>query len=157
MLDPLTGLHNRRFAQERLSAELARATRNGSSLTVLMLDLDDLKRVNDRYGHPVGDFALQRFAKRLSGAIRGSDLAARVGGDEFVALLPECDHRQVQAVLRRLAALEMEIDNEIIPLRFSAGWTEHRAGETPDELIQHADRALYVEKQNRKTGSVPVG
>jgi diguanylate cyclase (GGDEF)-like protein len=118
MVDSLTGLHNRRFAEERLSAEISRATRSGSSLTVMMLDLDNLKRVNDRYGHPGGDCALKKFAERLAGAIRGSDLAARVGGDEFVVLLPECNHRQIHGVLSRLTPLDFKIDEENIPLGF---------------------------------------
>ena len=156
MVDSLTGLHNRRFAEERLAAEIARATRNGNSLTLMMLDLDDFKRINDRYGHVGGDSALKGFAERLSSAIRGSDLAARVGGDEFVVLLPECNHRQIHGVLGRLAHLEVKIEKENVPLKFSAGWTEHRAGETPAEVMQRADRALYVEKQNRKTEIRPV-
>jgi len=73
MLDPLTGLHNRRFAQERLSAEIARSERKRQPLTVLMLDLDNFKQLNDRYGHPVGDLVLRGFAERLTIAIRGSD------------------------------------------------------------------------------------
>src|ERR1700677_801667 len=93
MLDPLTGLHNRRYAQERLDVEIARAQRYQDSLTVLMIDLDDFKQVNDHYGHPTGDLALALFAERLRGAIRGSDLAVRVGGDEFEVLLPKCTDR----------------------------------------------------------------
>ncbi len=90
MLDPLTGLHNRRFAQERLVAEMARSGRHGHPLTVLMIDLDGFKQINDRYGHWGGDLVLKEFAQRLCRAIRGSDLAIRLGGDEFVVLLPEC-------------------------------------------------------------------
>ena len=94
MLDPLTGLHNRRFAEERLTAESARAQRHSHSLTVLMLDLDDFKQLNDRYGHFAGDLALKEFAHRLGKAIRGSDLAVRIGGDEFMVILPECQFGQ---------------------------------------------------------------
>ncbi len=156
MLDPLTGLHNRRYAQDRLVAEISRAQRLKTSLTVLMLDLDDLKVINDRWGHGTGDLALKKFGERLSRATRASDLAVRIGGDEFVALLPECDPQQVQHVLDRLSGLSVQVDGERISFRFSAGWTDYRPGETPEQLLERADHALYVEKQNRKNQAVPV-
>jgi diguanylate cyclase (GGDEF)-like protein len=156
MLDPLTGLHNRRFAQARLATEISRAQRYKSSLTVVMLDLDDFKQLNDRYGHLIGDSALKIFAERLSTAIRGSDLAVRIGGDEFVVLLPECNPGQVQAVLGRLPPLEIEVESKQIPFAFSAGWTEYREGETPEQLLQRADNALYAEKKVRKNRLHPV-
>jgi diguanylate cyclase (GGDEF)-like protein len=156
MLDPLTGLHNRRYAEERLAAEIARAQRYGSSLTVLMMDLDNFKGLNDRHGHLVGDSALKIFAQRLRTAIRGTDLAVRIGGDEFIVLLPECRLGQVQAVLNRLAKLGIEIDGEKVSFAFSAGWTEYRTGETPEQLLQRADDLLYAEKQNRKKQAQPV-
>jgi diguanylate cyclase (GGDEF)-like protein len=156
MLDPLTGLHNRRYAQERLVAEISRAHRYKSCLTVLMLDLDDFKKLNDLYGHPMGDAALKIFAARLSAAIRGSDLAVRIGGDEFVVLLPECNPGQVQVVLGRLSPLKIEVEDKQIRFAFSAGWTEYQVGETPEQLLQRADNALYVEKKIRKNQLYPV-
>jgi diguanylate cyclase (GGDEF)-like protein len=156
MLDPLTGLHNRRYAQDRLLTETARAQRLKTSLTVLMMDVDDLKQINDRWGHAAGDLALKSFGERLGKAIRGSDLAVRIGGDEFVVLLPECDSDQVQCVLARLAGLEVALESDKIAFRFSAGWTDYKAGETPEELLERADHALYNEKQSRKTNAVPV-
>jgi diguanylate cyclase (GGDEF)-like protein len=156
MLDPLTELHNRRYAQDRLVADIARAQRHKSPLTVLMLDLDELKRINDSWGHAAGDLVLKTFGDRLSKAIRGSDLAARVGGDEFVVLLPECDPDQLQHVLDRLSALEVQVEAQKIPFRFSAGWTNYRMGETPEQFLERADHALYVEKQSRKNQAVPV-
>lgn len=156
MLDPLTGLHNRRYAQDRLVADIARAQRHKSSLTVLMVDLDELKRINDNWGHAAGDLVLKTFGDRLSKAIRGSDLAARVGGDEFVVLLPECDPHQVQLVLDRLDALEVQFEAQKIQFRFSGGWTDYRMGETPEQFLERADHALYVEKQSRKNQAVPV-
>jgi diguanylate cyclase (GGDEF)-like protein len=156
MLDPLTGLHNRRYAQDRLVAEISRAQRLKSSLTVLMMDLDDLKKINDRWGHATGDLALKIFGERLGKAIRGSDLAVRIGGDEFVVLLPECDPQQVQCVLGRLSGLEVQVEAKKISFQFSAGWTDYRPGETPERLLERADEALYVEKQNRKNQAIPV-
>lgn len=156
MLDPLTGLHNRRYAQDRLIAEISRAQRLKSSLTVLMMDLDELKKINDRWGHAAGDLVLKTFGDRLSRAIRGSDLAVRIGGDEFVVLLPECDPGQVQHILSRLSSLEVEVGAQRISFRFSAGWTDYQAGETPEQFFERADQALYLEKQSRKSQAVPV-
>src|SRR5207237_4051929 len=90
MIDPLTGLYNRRYAEQRLSAEVARSARRGHPLTILSLDLNNFKEINDTYGHPAGDLVLQEFAAHLNKVIRGSDLAVRLGGDEFLVLLPDC-------------------------------------------------------------------
>jgi two-component system cell cycle response regulator len=156
MVEPLTGLHNRRYAQDCLVAEMARAQRQKSSLTVLMIDVDDLKRINDRWGHAAGDLVLKTLAARLDKAIRGSDLAVRIGGDEFLILLPECDRSQVQFVLERLSALEVQIETQNISFCFSAGCADYQPGETAEDLLKRADDALYVEKQNRKNQAVPV-
>jgi diguanylate cyclase (GGDEF)-like protein len=155
MRDPLTGLHNRRFAQERLAAEISRAQRHGDSLTVLVLDLDEFKQLNDRYGHLAGDVALKEFAQRLTSAIRGSDLAVRIGGDEFLVLLPECQPGQVQHVLARLTPMEIDLDGKKASLTFSAGWTDYQPGELPEELFKRADDALYVDK-HQKNHAQPV-
>jgi diguanylate cyclase (GGDEF)-like protein len=149
MLDPLTDLHNRRFAEERLAAEVIRSQRHGHSLAVLMLDLNDFKQINDRYGHFAGDLALKEFASRLIKAIRGSDLAVRIGGDEFLVILPECQFGQVQQVLARLKPLEINLHGKKISFSFSAGWTDYQPGEPPEELLERADAALYVEKHHK--------
>jgi diguanylate cyclase (GGDEF)-like protein len=151
MLDPLTGLHNRRYVQERLEVEIGRVHRYGSSLTILTLDLDGLKEINDRHGHLGGDLALKALADRLTRAIRGSDLAVRMGGDEFVVLLPECRLGQVQSILARLSPLEIELRGEKIRFACSAGWTEYRTGEPSVQVLERADHALYAEKRVRKT------
>jgi diguanylate cyclase (GGDEF)-like protein len=156
MVDPLTGLHNRRYAQERLLAEMSRAERMKTTLTVLMLDLDELKKLNDRHGHAAGDLALKTFGERLSRAIRGSDLAVRIGGDEFVVLLPECDTQQVRLVLERLTNLSIDTESGKAEFRYSAGFTDYKYGETQEELLDRADHALYTEKQARKNAAVPV-
>jgi len=155
-LDPLTDLHDGRYVQERLAAEIARAQRHQSSLTVLTLDLNDFKRINNRYGYPAGNLALQRFAKRLSSAIRASDLAVRMSGDEFVVLLPECKLGQIQAVLNRLSPLEIEVEGSKVSFALWAGWAEYRVGGTPEQLLQRADHSLCVDKQNRKREPQPV-
>ena len=151
MFDPLTGLYNRRFAEPCIEAEVLRSRRNGTPLTLLMLDLDGFKQINDRHGHAAGDVALQAVAERLRKAVRGSDLAARMGGDEFLLLLPECDLGQLWHVLARLTPFEIEVGGQKIPVTFSAGWKQCESGESYKELLEGADRALYEKK--RTSGS----
>jgi len=151
MFDPLTGLYNRRFAEPCIEAEVLRSRRNRTPLTLLMLDLDGFKQINDRYGHAAGDVALQAVAERLRKAVRGSDLAARMGGDEFLLLLPECDLGQLWHVLARLTPFEIEVGGQKIPVTFSAGWKQCESGESYKELLEGADRALYEKK--RTSGS----
>src|SRR5882762_1543572 len=154
MVDPLTGLYNRRFAEQRLAAEVARSERKGHPLTVLTVDLNHFKQINDTYGHPAGDQVLQEFAARLNHVIRGSDLAVRLGGDEFLVLLPECTLEQLQLVLGRLGSLEVNWQGQKIPVSFSAGWKEYEMGDRPEELLACADQALYARKRaSRETPS----
>jgi diguanylate cyclase (GGDEF)-like protein len=149
-LDQLTGLYNRRSGEQRLAQEISRAQRHGRPLTVLLMDLDGLKQVNDRHGHAAGDTVLKGFADRLQRAIRGSDLAVRLGGDEFMALLPECRAEEVRHVLARLEGLEFEFDDQKLRLQYSRGWTDYAPGETPQELLKRADGALYENKRAGK-------
>lgn len=150
MIDPLTGLYNRRFAEQRLAAEVARSERRGHPLTVLTLDLNDFKAINDTHGHPAGDQVLQEFASRLNKVIRGSDLAVRLGGDEFLVLLPECSLDQLKLVLERLGSFEIEWQGHRIPVNFSAGWKHFEKGNRPEELLAGADQALYASKRVMK-------
>jgi two-component system cell cycle response regulator len=149
-LDPLTGLHNRRSGEERLAEEMSRAGRYDRPLTILLFDIDGLKQVNDRLGHLAGDQVIKYFAERLRKAIRGSDLAIRLGGDEFLVLLPECTVDQVQHVLGRLCAMRIDFDGHRILLTFSAGWSLYTPGELPHQLIKRADAALYASKRAGK-------
>jgi diguanylate cyclase (GGDEF)-like protein len=155
-LDQLTGLYNRRSGEQRLSQEMSRAQRHGRPLTVLLMDLDGLKQVNDKHGHAAGDTLLKGFADRLQRAIRGSDLAVRLGGDEFLALLPECRAEEVRHVLARIEGLEFEFNDEKISLHFSRGWTDYKAGETPQELLNRADQELYANKRAGKRANAPA-
>lgn len=156
MFDPLTGLYNRRFAEPRIEAEILRAQRKGTSLTLLLLDLDGFKQINDRHGHPAGDTVLRGFAEHLTKASRGSDLAARLGGDEFMLLLPECDAGQLQCVLERLVRFKTEVRGESFPVEFSAGWHEYESGQTSQQLLEAADRALYENKRNSRSAQAPT-
>lgn len=155
MVDPLTGLYNRRFAEQRLAAEVARSSRRGHPLTVLVLDLNNFKQVNDVHGHMAGDLVLQEFGSRLNKLIRGSDMAVRMGGDEFLVILPECRLEQVDLVLERLGSFEVEWHGKRIPITFSAGWKEYKLGDQPEELLAGADEALYADKRATKKSPAP--
>jgi diguanylate cyclase (GGDEF)-like protein len=150
LVDPLTGLYNRRVAKERLEAEASRSQRYGHALTVVSLDLDKFKQINDTYGHLAGDHVLKEFAARLSSAIRLSDFAARMGGDEFLLLLPECSTHQVGILLARLRPMQIEYEGQKIPISFSAGWVGYEQGETTAQFLERSDRTLYAEKRARK-------
>lgn len=150
MLDPLTGLYNRRFAEQRLAAEVSRSERKGHPLTVLTLDLNSFKEINDTYGHAAGDLVLQEFAAQLNKVIRGSDMAVRLGGDEFLVLLPECTMEQLEIVIGRLGVLEVDWQGQKIPVTFSAGWKQYQPGERPEEMLARADEILYTRKRASK-------
>jgi diguanylate cyclase (GGDEF)-like protein len=156
MFDPLTGLYNRRFAQPRIEAEVSRCQRKGSPLTMLLLDLDSFKQINDTHGHASGDVVLRAFAEHITRAIRGSDLAVRLGGDEFMILLPECDSNQLQRVLERLVRCKAEIAGQTVQVEFSAGWKQHATGESSRDLFEAADRALYQNKRSLPPKVTPV-
>src|SRR5208282_4068165 len=155
-LDALTGLYNRRSGEQRLSSEILRAERSGRPLTILVLDLDGLKAVNDKHGHAAGDELIRAFAGCLNRAIRGSDLAVRLGGDEFLVLLPDCKNEEVRYVLTRLSGHKLECQGVSVTIAFSAGWGTLRSGESPGELVKRADDALYVNKRASKEGAGTV-
>lgn len=162
VLDPLTGLFNRRYVEHRLEEEIARCQRSGSPLTVILFDLDGLKQINDSYGHGAGDEVLRAFAERLKAATRGSDVAARYGGDEFLLVLAECRHDGVQYVLKRLRDLHIKAKNKRLPISCSAGWAGYVLGESLTEVLKRADAALYSNKRkvaasrSDKVSQVPV-
>jgi len=156
MIDSLTGLYNRRFAEERLASEVARSARKGHPLTIVLFDLNGFKYINDTYGHLAGDSALQAFASALSQAIRGGDLAVRMGGDEFLLILPECNLSQLRLVLERIGGIEIFCHGQTIPVRYSAGWTQYASGDQPESMLAAADKALYANKRAVKSPVLPA-
>src|SRR5258708_13846727 len=121
-VDPLPGLYNRRVAEERLASEASRSQRYGHPLAVVSFDLDKFKEINDTYGHLAGDQVLKEFAGRLGQAIRMSDFAARMGGDEFLVLLPECSTNQVEPFLPSLRHMEADCCGLLVPIPSSPAW-----------------------------------
>ncbi|MGB6877650.1 MAG: GGDEF domain-containing protein [Candidatus Acidiferrales bacterium] len=154
LTDPLTGLYNRRFAERHLRMEVARARRRGYALTLVLFDLNNFKQINDRFGHPAGDMVLKAFADRLAKGVREGDLAVRLGGDEFLLLLAECDSLYLPSILRRLDAIEVPFDEHRIPVNFSVGWTDYQSDDLAEDLLHRADKALYEDKESRKRATV---
>lgn len=154
--DSLTGLANRRTAERRLLAEAARSQRYGHPLTIVVLDLNNFKVTNDHFGHAAGDLVLRAFAERLAGAVRSSDLAVRMGGDEFLLILPECPAEQVPTLLARLRRLEVSFQGTQIPVEFSAGSVGYDPTETPEQFLERADQHLYADKRAAKARAKPL-
>lgn len=150
--DPLTTLYNRRYLDESFPRELKRAERKGSSLAVIMIDIDHFKVFNDTYGHDAGDYVIKKFAKLLFDAVRGEDISCRYGGEEFALLLNEIDLNVVikrsEALLQATRDLVLEHNSQSLgQITISLGvamFPEH--GRTQQELIKAADQALYEAK-----------
>jgi two-component system cell cycle response regulator len=156
--DFLTGWHNRRYLQQRLKEELARAQRRGGSIACLMIDIDKFKSINDGYGHLAGDSALKEIAHRVEGQIRSMDTAARFGGDELAILLPETNQEEAKRLAERIReviahepfALTSQIVRDLTisvgVASLSPGRNETDLKALADRLIAEADAALYRAK-----------
>ncbi len=154
--DEITGISNRRYAIELSRKEVERARRYGTALSLVMLDLDDFKELNDRYGHLAGDRVLAEVARILSSNSRRTDVLGRYGGDEFMALLPEIGRDQALHYAERMRAKVEEFSLALRPefpkvdLSISIGVSTLQPGSKLEELIQAADRALYAAKEAGK-------
>ncbi len=150
--DPLTGLYNRRYLDETLEREISRARRDGLPLSVVMLDIDHFKRINDTHGHQLGDEVLRLLGRTLLGDIRLEDVACRYGGEEFLILLPamplEAAVARAESWRRTVASLALARDGRLIRFTVSLGVATFPVhGATPDELTRCADLALYRAKR----------
>ena len=143
--DPLTGLYNRRFLEETLDREVARATRGKSALAVVMLDLDKFKLLNDTFGHSAGDVVLREVGHLLRENVRAADVACRYGGDEFIIVMPDTT---LDNAARKGSMLLDMLRQKPSPLEYSMGVVAFpRHGSTGAELLRAADAALYRAKQ----------
>jgi diguanylate cyclase (GGDEF)-like protein len=150
-LDALTGLHNRRFFHETLAREVARASRYGRKLALLVLDMDDFKAINDRIGHLAGDAVLAGAAERIRDVVRTADIACRVGGDEFAVIIPESTLTDADQLYRRvLAAVSSRPIGRAGRLFLSGGVAELRAEDDATSFFERADQALYRAKNDGK-------
>ncbi|MDR7869270.1 MAG: GGDEF domain-containing protein [Tissierellaceae bacterium] len=153
--DSLTSLYNRRFIYERLPADIIKATVEDSALTLIFMDIDDLKDINDVYGHNVGDYVLKEVGRAILGCIRNkSDWSARYGGDEFLICLNNANYEKAQIVSDRIQESIGEIvipEDKSIKLKVSIGiHTMKDMKLTAEELINEADKKMYEAKRKRK-------
>jgi len=165
--DPLTGLYNRRIFEEVLKREFSKARRHDFNLSLLCLDLDHFKLVNDRFGHQFGDLVLKAVGGVLTEMARGGDLPARLGGEEFAILLPHTNQRQALSLGERIKALMAESRFDFASSDFSQTVSQGIAGlehfmvKSPEDMLYWADQAMYLAKREgrdtiRMAGDLPM-
>lgn len=163
LTDRLTGLANREYFDHRFGEEIERARRYGYDLTLLMLDMDHLKWVNDHYGHPAGDRALRHVSEVLTSSTRAVDLVARVGGDEFAIVMPDTSlaaaRHGIMRIQAAIAARPFVVQSgDSFALRLSIGAAAYPAdGDTAERLMSHADREMYEVKAESRLAPVLTG
>ncbi|MBI1831723.1 MAG: GGDEF domain-containing protein [Planctomycetes bacterium] len=153
IVDGLTEIHNKRYLMEFLDRELARSSRHNRPLSLIMIDVDKFKAINDKYGHLGGDFTLRELATRVKGNVRKEELLARYGGEEFAAVLPETPLEGAQIVADRILKVvnqtPFQFEDKSFVVTVSAGvvTTQGEAGITSVEMIRRADEKLYKAKE----------
>ena len=154
-VDPLTELFNRRYMEQVVPKELSRADRLGSALTLVLVDLDGFKRVNDRFGHPAGDKLLVEVAQLLQQTFRACDIVLRYGGDEFLIVLPGTTEEAAQHAVERLLQQVTRwntAERREFTLALSCGMAQYRKGEEFTAVLQRADERMYAQKAAHKNG-----
>ncbi|MEJ8303323.1 sensor domain-containing diguanylate cyclase [Saccharibacillus sacchari] len=146
--DPLTGLHNRRFFEDCLRGELLASIDNNQPLSLLIVDIDHFKNINDTYGHPVGDFVLIELARLLRETAGPLSICARFGGEEFVVLLPAIDSEGACATAEQIRSVIENTPLGTHRVTISVGVETSRSGSTEQSLLERADLALYASKSN---------
>jgi diguanylate cyclase (GGDEF)-like protein len=159
--DTLTGIANRRRFLELADQELLRFKRKQHDFSLLYLDIDHFKRINDTYGHGTGDLVLQKFAALVSTQIRGLDIFGRLGGEEFALLLPETSLEAAKEVAERIRLacqnMELNANSKKLEITVSSGFTiSHSADSSMDEILHRADLGLYQAKQAGRNRSEMV-
>jgi diguanylate cyclase (GGDEF)-like protein len=154
VIDELTGLHNRRWMQDILGRQIKRSQMNGDPLSLLMLDIDHFKSVNDNYGHLAGDQVLRAVAQKLMINVRPTDLLVRFGGEEFIIVLPMTELAGARIVAERICASVRQaqivdgVGEKLPPVTISIGIAQMATDESQDNLIERADQVLYKAKNN---------
>jgi len=147
--DALTGLYNRHKMQDSLETEVERAKRYSRPLSIIMIDMDKLKALNDTFGHAAGDVALKLVAKSIQRSLRKVDLGTRFGGDEFIVLLPEADRDEAAAVAKRIREAISAVEFESGKLSVSMGVVQWHVGfDTSKDFVHAADEAMYLAKRS---------
>ncbi|WP_062202774.1 PleD family two-component system response regulator [Aureimonas sp. AU12] len=159
-VDPLTGLYNRRFLDSHLAHAIERLRTEGKTLSLMIADIDHFKQINDGWGHDAGDDVLRQFAARAQHSIRAGDLACRIGGEEFVVLMPDVDCAAAEAIAERLrvtvAEETFQIGDERISVTVSVGFATLTPGDTDATLLKRADLALYEAKRGGRNRVVAL-
>lgn len=152
LMDPLTQLPNRLGFERRLAEELTRAQRYNQPISIAILDVDFFKRINDQFGHLVGDKVLRIMAKEMKDVCRGSDFLARFGGEEFILLLPQTSLDEafiaVDKIRQQIESRPFHFQNKPVPITISGGVSEKLVDEETADWINRADQALYASKEN---------
>ena len=158
--DPLTGIFNRRHFMSLMARELNRAERYGTTFSFLILDIDHFKRINDTYGHPVGDEAIKAMAGAASKHLRPTDVIGRFGGEEFVVLLPHTDEPgaiiAAERIREAVAQVMVEAGDKVVTFTVSIGATTYARKVKAEQILECADQALYAAKQGGRN-QVRVG
>lgn len=154
ILDPLTEVYNRRYFEELVKKEVERARRHGKPLSLIIIDMDNFKDINEKYGHSAGDRVLQEVARLLKSTFRSTDSIIRYGGDEFVILLPETGAEGGRAAVRKLRTRlgEWNQQGDILDcsLGFSVGWATFTRELDFNEVLNEADRRLFEDKSRKR-------
>ena len=152
--DGLTGLVNHRTFYEVLERELWRSRRYGGHISLIMVDVDNLKTINDSFGHKAGDKVIREVSRRIRESIRQIDTAARYGGDEFAIILPNTSLSDAVVVAERMVSVvggsPVVWRKDDIPISISVGLGQYDADDTPDDITSRSDKALYAAKQSGK-------
>ena len=149
--DPLTGLRNRRCFSERLAEEMCRAHRGRTVMSVICVDLNDFKEINDTLGHHAGDVALTAVGRFLESLTRAEDLCCRLGGDEFVVLLPDTDEASARIVVERLRAHQAALQGTGLGRQgLAVGMATWHSGDDEVRLLARADEEMYADKRARR-------
>lgn len=150
-IDSLTGIYNRRYLDGRLTEELERSRRHGNPLSILMLDIDHFKEINDTHGHLCGDYTLRKISELLQQTVRTSDILGRYGGEEFCCVLPETPFEQAVVLAERcckqIAANQLSCTDHQVRVTVSIGVTSQYRDDSLDSIIKRADDALYEAKK----------
>ena len=152
--DALTGLYSRRYLDESLGIHLYNFKRYGRVFSILMMDLDNFKMINDTYGHLTGDVVLNNFAAILKKTMRKSDVCLRYGGDEFIAILTETDEKQAisaaDKIKENVSSVKFKVHDKEFKIGVSTGVTSVKDNDTVESILERVDKALYKDKYNRK-------
>ena len=152
--DFLTGISNRRNAIDKMQAELSRINRSGESISLLMVDVDNFKNINDVYGHECGDYVLKHMVDLIQSVLRKYDMMARWGGEEFLIILPRTDINQAKIVAEKISTCvrsqTFNYQGRSFIVTITVGVAQYQAGEDLDSVIKRADEAMYCGKKSGK-------